>query len=119
MSTNVTLYRLFILGWIKNLNLYCLFSKNNKSLYLGFSGGLDIVLVPGLAFTKHGQRLGRGRGCYDKYLTKCVEVTKKRPVLIGLCFYEQLCSKIPVTDDDYTIDEVFYDNKEETEMAAL
>ncbi|XP_064620596.1 5-formyltetrahydrofolate cyclo-ligase-like [Lineus longissimus] len=83
------------------------------------TGGLDMVLVPGLAFTRRGLRLGRGRGYYDKYLSRCVEVTKKRPVLIGLCFYEQLCSRIPVTDDDYVLDKVFYDDKEETEMTAM
>ena len=30
--------------------------------------GLDLILCPGLGFTKEGSRIGRGKGYYDKYI---------------------------------------------------
>ncbi|KAL1462850.1 hypothetical protein WDU94_014656 [Cyamophila willieti] len=33
------------------------------------SGGLDLVVIPGIAFSVDGKRLGRGKGLYAKYLT--------------------------------------------------
>lgn len=45
---------------------------------------IDIVIVPLLAFDKHGHRLGYGRGFYDKFLAQC------RPdcLKIGLSFFD-------------------------------
>ena len=53
------------------------------------SGGLDMILVPGVVFTKTGQRLGNGFGYYDNYLMKCFE-GESRPLLIGLAFSQQM-----------------------------
>jgi 5-formyltetrahydrofolate cyclo-ligase len=35
------------------------------------SGPQDVILVPGLAFGTQGERLGRGKGHYDRYLANC------------------------------------------------
>ena len=55
---------------------------------------LDLILVPGIAFDLCGNRLGRGKGFYDKLLenfggTKC-----------GIAFEEQLIKKVPVEPHD-------------------
>ena len=68
-------------------------------------GGLDLMLVPGMAFTRDGKRLGRGKGYYDTYLSKAKKSTKM-PVTIALAFDEQILDDIPVSDHDFVIDKV-------------
>lgn len=63
------------------------------------TGGLDLILMPGLGFTRDGDRIGRGKGYYDTYLTKCAE-KGFTPITIALAYKEQLCASIPVTDND-------------------
>ncbi|MDD2515695.1 MAG: 5-formyltetrahydrofolate cyclo-ligase, partial [Candidatus Gracilibacteria bacterium] len=50
-----------------------------------FEGKIDISVVPGLAFTKEGTRLGRGGGFYDRFFAK-----NKNGFKIGLCYDFQL-----------------------------
>ena len=54
----------------------------------------DLVLVPGLAFDAQGNRLGRGRGFYDRLLEKVSGVK------VGVCLDLQLVEKIPVESHD-------------------
>ncbi|XP_068131067.1 5-formyltetrahydrofolate cyclo-ligase [Hyperolius riggenbachi] len=70
------------------------------------SGGLDLILVPGLGFDKEGHRLGRGKGYYDTYLQRCSHQLSAKPYTIALAFQEQMCDSIPVTDNDIEIDEI-------------
>ncbi|XP_067827740.1 5,10-methenyltetrahydrofolate synthetase (5-formyltetrahydrofolate cyclo-ligase) isoform X2 [Heptranchias perlo] len=73
------------------------------------SGGLDLILMPGLGFDKHGNRLGRGKGYYDTYLERCLQHPKGRPFTIALAFKEQICELVPVTENDKQIDEILYE----------
>lgn len=57
----------------------------------------DIVLVPGLGFTKEGHRLGRGGGYYDRWL----ESFKGKK--IGLCFEQQLLQTLPTEQHDIKV----------------
>ncbi|XP_071525445.1 5-formyltetrahydrofolate cyclo-ligase [Panulirus ornatus] len=68
------------------------------------SGGLDLILIPGLAFTKEGHRMGRGRGYYDTFLTKCQNSQTIPPITIALAFSEQILPEIPVDGTDVPID---------------
>ena len=61
---------------------------------------VELVFVPGLAFSEDGQRLGRGMGFYDRLITQCEGKT------IGLCFKEQIQSEIPLEDHDQKVDQV-------------
>uniref|UniRef100_A0A8C1P8S1 5-formyltetrahydrofolate cyclo-ligase n=1 Tax=Cyprinus carpio TaxID=7962 RepID=A0A8C1P8S1_CYPCA len=76
------------------------------------SGGLDLILMPGLGFDKKGNRLGRGKGFYDTYLERCRTHPKGKPHTIALAFKEQLCAEVPVGEHDILIDEVLYEDEE-------
>lgn len=64
---------------------------------------LDLVLCPGVAFTRRGDRLGHGMGFYDKYLTALPD---PKPATIALAFREQVVDELPTTSLDYTLDAV-------------
>jgi 5-formyltetrahydrofolate cyclo-ligase len=58
---------------------------------------IDLVIVPGLAFTVAGDRLGYGQGYYDRFLP-----TVSAPS-VGVCFTEQLVDEMPVTEHDVQV----------------
>ena len=70
-------------------------------------GSLDLMLIPGMAFTEKGLRLGRGKGYYDTYLAKA-KSKEINPKTLALAFNEQIVSEVPCDDHDYTIDSVVY-----------
>ncbi|MGL1932589.1 MAG: 5-formyltetrahydrofolate cyclo-ligase [Desulfotalea sp.] len=59
----------------------------------------DIIVVPGLAFSSDGSRMGRGKGYYDKFLSNNQDSLK-----IALSYSTQLYSKIPTEPHDYKMD---------------
>ncbi len=61
-------------------------------------GDIDLILVPGVAFDKKGNRLGHGKGYYDRILGK-TNATK-----IGLAFEFQILDKVPTNENDKTVD---------------
>lgn len=63
-----------------------------------YDGKIDLVIVPGIAFDKSKNRLGRGKGFYDRYFNHN-EVYK-----IGICFDFQLLNTIPATFLDVKMD---------------
>ena len=69
--------------------------------FLGESDRLDVVVVPGLAFSRDGVRLGFGKGIYDRLLggPNC-EVA----LCVGFGFEAQLRGEIPVEDHDRMMD---------------
>jgi len=66
--------------------------------------GLDLVVVPGLAFDKKGNRLGRGKGYYDRFLRRLPHATPS----IGLAFDSQLLSAVPTASHDVSIHRIIY-----------
>ncbi|MDR0869152.1 MAG: 5-formyltetrahydrofolate cyclo-ligase [Planctomycetaceae bacterium] len=57
---------------------------------------IAFVLVPGLAFDRQGNRLGRGKGYYDRFLRKIPPET----FTAGLAFECQIVEQIPVCAHD-------------------
>ncbi|MDP9291114.1 MAG: 5-formyltetrahydrofolate cyclo-ligase [Verrucomicrobiota bacterium] len=63
---------------------------------------IDLILVPGTAFTAKGERLGRGGGFYDRLLAHPEFPAKK----IGVCFDVQIFPEIPIEPHDRAVDHV-------------
>ncbi|MDR1880002.1 MAG: 5-formyltetrahydrofolate cyclo-ligase [Tannerellaceae bacterium] len=59
----------------------------------------ELIIVPGVAFDRSLNRMGRGKGYYDRFL-------QRRPTLprIGLCFAFQLVEHLPVEPFDVKMD---------------
>ena len=66
----------------------------------------DIVLVPLLAFDLKRNRLGYGKGFYDRYLHKLIKLNNKIET-IGLAFSFQKCKKIPTSSFDFKLNNIF------------
>ncbi|CAI7596855.1 unnamed protein product [Penicillium pancosmium] len=69
--------------------------------------GLDLIVMPGMAFDQGFRRLGHGKGYYDHFLTRYSKWSNKMPFLVALSLQEQLLAEdIPVVDHDWLIDAV-------------
>lgn len=68
------------------------------------SGALDVIIVPGVAFTLQKQRMGHGAGYYDEFLTAYTEKFHTTPYLIGIGLKEQLVEQLPVEPHDWNLD---------------
>lgn len=67
-------------------------------------GQIDFAVIPGVSFDSEGNRLGRGKGYYDRLL----------PLLhsynVGICYEFQISEHIPTEPFDRTMDEVWTEN---------
>ena len=61
---------------------------------------IDLIIVPGVAFDKDKNRMGRGRGFYDRLLS-----TLNAPK-VGICFGFQMIPQVPVEPLDKKMDYV-------------
>ncbi len=67
-------------------------------------GDVDLMVVPGVAFTSAGDRMGRGRGYYDKYLS----LSGFRAAKIGVCYAHQIVDSLPTEPHDIRMDRVIF-----------
>lgn len=63
---------------------------------------LDLIMVPGVAFTRSGARMGHGKGYYDKLL----EHARPDVPLVALAFECQLFPEIPTQPHDVFMDKI-------------
>lgn len=62
-----------------------------------------LVLMPGLAFTRNGDRMGYGGGFYDRFLAE----EPDHPTL-ALCYDFQIVDKLPTEEFDIPVDTVLW-----------
>lgn len=60
---------------------------------------IDLIIVPGVAFTADGMRLGRGKGFYDKYLSQ----NGFRAFKTGVCYPHQIIDELPTDPHDIPV----------------
>jgi len=74
-------------------------SENSTALK---TEGLDLIIVPGMAFDLNGNRLGHGKGYYDRYIERAKEFSKLRnkvgPHCVSLSLNEQLLETVIPTN---------------------
>lgn len=75
---------------------------------------IDLILVPGLTFTRAGQRLGRGGGFYDRLLARLSAHTFK----IGVCFDAQIHDDLPDEIHDQRMNAVITETAVFTPLSA-
>jgi 5-formyltetrahydrofolate cyclo-ligase len=68
---------------------------------------IDLILVPGLAFSADRHRLGRGGGFFDRLLAGRASKAFK----LGICFSFQILEAVPVEGHDILMDAVVTDSR--------
>ena len=63
---------------------------------------IDMFFIPGVLFDGDGNRKGRGKGYFDRFLKN---VKGKKPI-IGLCFKHQIIKKLKVNKWDIPVDKI-------------
>ena len=67
---------------------------------------LDLIVVPAVGYDRMGNRLGHGKGFYDRLLRGGGDTLK-----IGICFDYQLFDSVPVSEFDVPVDRVVCGSK--------
>ena len=66
---------------------------------------LDLIFVPGMAFDKEHNRLGRGAGYYDRFLEQAINAKT-----IGICRQNRVLAKVPTDAHDRKMDAIITEN---------
>jgi 5-formyltetrahydrofolate cyclo-ligase len=87
-----------------------------RSGKIGSANALSLVLLPLVAFDAHGNRLGMGKGYYDRTFAFLHRSTRRRPLLMGLAHECQRAEQLEVASWDVPLhaivtDEAWYQAK--------
>jgi 5-formyltetrahydrofolate cyclo-ligase len=100
-----------------------------KKLDIGYSGilepnvslcaefeikNINLVIVPGIVFDESGNRLGMGKGYYDRFLNKLASINNitknKKSLIVGICYDFQVVDKLDINSHDFPMDAVVTDS---------
>lgn len=80
--------------------------RHPSSVDVVAAGDIDVMLIPGLGFSAQGDRLGRGKGFYDRYLNNF------KGLKVGVCFDCQWSEvKLPADSWDIKMDYIITETK--------
>ncbi|KHD36336.1 5-formyltetrahydrofolate cyclo-ligase [Clostridium acetobutylicum] len=68
---------------------------------------LDLILMPGVAFDRHGGRLGYGAAFYDRFLSNM----SKQVFKLALAYHFQVMDSVPMSEHDVRIDGIITEQK--------
>ncbi|HKN19024.1 MAG TPA: 5-formyltetrahydrofolate cyclo-ligase [Dissulfurispiraceae bacterium] len=77
-------------------------ANEDRSMHDAF---IDLMIIPGVAFDEHFNRIGYGKGFYDRLLSH-----KKAPA-IALAYEEQVIAHIPTDEHDIKMDKIVTDKR--------
>jgi 5-formyltetrahydrofolate cyclo-ligase len=80
-----------------------LFEPNIEKVQKADIENIDLLFIPGLAYTVTGCRLGFGGGYYDRYLPNFPNHT------VVLAFQEQIVDHLPIEKHDYKVKKIITD----------
>ena len=66
----------------------------------------DLIMVPLVAFDNQLNRIGYGKGYYDRILKKISKI-KKKTIFLGIAYSFQKCRKVPVNKHDFKLNYIF------------
>ncbi|EIN08570.1 nagb/rpia/CoA transferase-like protein [Punctularia strigosozonata HHB-11173 SS5] len=76
--------------------------------------GLDLIVLPGVAFDESRSRLGHGKGYYDRFISACtahaLKRDRQRPLLVALALREQVlpAASVPMAEHDWKVDMIVH-----------
>ena len=85
-----------------NVNKYGMLEPENSSKNII----PDLIMVPMVAFDNNLNRIGYGKGYYDRSLKKINKI-KKNAISLGIAYSFQKCQKISTNKHDYKLDYIF------------
>lgn len=71
-----------------------------------YKGHIDLIVVPGVAFDRQLNRLGRGGGYYDRFLKKYQLTTK-----VAVAYDFQMVDEVPVNKRDHKVNLIITPNE--------
>lgn len=83
---------------------------------------LDLIIMPGMAFDNCGNRIGYGKGYYDRFIQRCrtnaINDSLKTPETVAIGLSQQLVESVPIESTDQKPDLILISGESITEINA-